>query len=297
MSLVPDGLLLPTFTDSHVHLGLFDPRALVGGGIGRVLDLGWNPAIAVGWLDSPDLLHVDIAGPLLAAPGGYPITSGWAPAAAVREIADAAGAATAIDEIVSAGSAVAKITLNSEAGPVWDDNLLASVVSLAHARSLPVVAHAQGAGQAERALDGGVDCLAHTPWTENLSDDVIRRMVGAMAWISTLDIHGWGSYGSDFARAIANLERFVAWGGKVHYGTDLGNGALPVGLNRRELEALAGAGLDAAALLASLRGLVPAASGDRTASVVPGALSLHDIRGIDELMHAIVITNPEEVPT
>jgi len=277
-------LVLPAFCDSHVHLGLVDPTALVAGGIGRVLDLGWDPAVAAGWAAAHPSLEVTIAGPLLAAPGGYPSTAGWAPPAATREIVDAAAASIAIADLVAGGSRVAKIALNAEAGPVWDDDLLAAVVTLAHDAGLPLIAHAQGTGQAARALDAGVDALAHTPWTETLSDEVLRRMVGRLAWISTLDIHGWGSYGDDFARAMGNLERFAAFGGTIHYGTDLGNGPLPVGLNRRELAALEGAGLGIRALVDSLRGFVPGSG----SSVVAGAEAIDELT-LGDLLTATVV--------
>ncbi|MGN6502452.1 MAG: amidohydrolase family protein, partial [Pseudolysinimonas sp.] len=260
-------MLLPVFTDSHVHLGLVDPADLIGGGVGRVLDLGWDPA--VDWHAPP--LIIDRAGPLLAAPGGYPLNAGWGPVAGTREIPDAAAAASAIARLADLGAAVAKITLNAEAGPVWNDSLLTTVVALAHEAHLPVVAHTQGAGQAKRALAADVDALAHTPRTETLSDAVIAQMAQRVAWISTLDIHGWGAYGDDFARALGNLERFAAAGGTVHYGTDLGNGPLPAGLNRRELEALDGAGVD---LVAALRGMLPV--DDRLVQDVP-ADTLADI--------------------
>lgn len=278
------GLVLPAFCDSHVHLGLVDPTELVAGGIGRVLDLGWDPAVAAGWSAAHPSLDIHVAGPLLAAPGGYPSTAGWAPAAATREIVDAAAASVAIADLVAGGSRVAKITLNAEAGPVWDDDLLAAVVTLAHDAGLPVIAHAQGTGQAARALDAGVDALAHTPWTETLSDEVLRRMVGRLAWISTLDIHGWGSYGDDFARAVGNLERFAAFGGTIHYGTDLGNGPLPVGLNPRELAALEGAGLGIRALVDSLRGFVPGSG----SSAIAGASHVDDLT-LDDLLTATVV--------
>src|SRR5690606_8700658 len=106
---------------------LVDPGELVAGGIGRVLDLGWDPAVVATWRDAHPGLAIDAAGPLLAAPGGYPSASGWAPAQATREVADAAAASAAIAELVAAGSRVAKVTLNSDAGPVWDDELLAAV--------------------------------------------------------------------------------------------------------------------------------------------------------------------------
>ena len=59
-----------------------------------------------------------------------------------------------------------------------------------------------------------------------------------MAWMSTLDIHGYGEGGAAFEIAADNLARFSARGGTVLYGTDLGNGPLPAGLNGRELAAL-----------------------------------------------------------
>lgn len=276
-------LTLPAFCDSHVRLGLVDPGLLVAGGIGRVLDLGWDPAVSATWAGAHPELDIAVAGPLLAAPGGYPSTAGWAPPAATREVADVDDAAAAIADLVAAGSRVAKITLNSEAGPVWSDALLEHVVSRAHAAALPVVAHAQGTGQAARALEAGVDALAHTPWTETLPDDLLHRMVGRLAWISTLDIHGWGSYGADFARALGNLERFAAFGGDIHYGTDLGNGPLPVGLNRRELAALQGAGLAMPALVATLRGFLPGGG----SSVIADADHVDDLT-LDDLLTAAV---------
>jgi hypothetical protein len=108
-----------------------------------------------------------------------------------------------------------------------------------------------------------------------------------MAWISTLDIHGWGAYGDDFARAVGNLERFVAFGGTVHYGTDLGDGPLPVGLNRRELLALQGAGLSVPGLLAALRGLLPPAPG-APEMLIPDDLTPDDLT-LDDLLNAVVV--------
>ncbi|MGV8897467.1 MAG: amidohydrolase family protein [Rhodoglobus sp.] len=252
-----EGTILPGFTDSHVHLGLVDAATLRENGIARVLDLGWDPAIAREWRRTTDarLPVTDIAGPILTAPHGYPSQSGWAPAEASRALGTMDDVAAAIAEVLAAGARVVKIALNSDAGPTLGDDILAVVVATAHRADLQVVAHAQGTGQAARALEAEVDALAHTPWTETLDDSVLRSMAERMSWISTLDIHGWGDYGTDFDRAFGNLERFAALGGRVHYGTDLGNGALPVGLNRRELTALATALPD---VIDSLVGLLPA---------------------------------------
>jgi hypothetical protein len=250
------GTIATGFTDSHVHLGLIDAAALVDGGIARVMDLGGDPAqiAALRELGRTDLdsVEVDFAGAFLTAPGGYPSDREWAPASSVRQVATPAESAAAIDELIGFGVSRIKIALNSETGPVWGDAMLATVVAQAHAAGLRVIAHAQGPGEAMRATGSGVDSLAHTPWTERLDDDSIAALAASVAITSTLDIHGYGDYAVDFATASDNLARFVSAGGRVLYGTDLGNGPLPVGINERELAALTEAGLGLEGLLGSL---------------------------------------------
>ena len=146
-----------------------------------------------------------------------------------------------------------KVTLNRDAGPVLDVATLQAVVAAATVAGLPVVAHCQGPGMVELALAAGVSALAHTPWTHRLDDEVVAEAVEAgQAWISTLDIHGYGTASPDQDRAVDNLARFHAAGGRVLYGTDLGNGPLPEALNLREVGLLADAGLADDDLLAAL---------------------------------------------
>jgi hypothetical protein len=105
----------------------------------------------------------------------------------------------------------------------------------------------------ELALAAAVSALAHTPWTHRLDDEVVAEAVEAgQAWISTLDIHGYGSPSAEQDRAVDNLARFHAAGGRVLYGTDLGNGPLPEALNLREVGLLAEAGLSDHDLVATL---------------------------------------------
>jgi len=246
--LVGRGTVLPGFLDAHVHLALIDPRLLSGGGISRVLDLG-------GWqshgrrTSMPDLAY---AHQFITAPGGYPSRADWAEPAWSCEVATTADAAAAVDLQAAAGASVLKITLNSPAGPVLGSEALAAVVARAHERGLPVVAHAEGSKQADRAFVAGVDAFAHTPFSERLADDLVTAMAARMTWISTLDIHGWGSPTAAFDIASDNLRRFHAAGGRVLYGTDLGNGPLPLGVNHREIDALLGAGLSPEDVLAAL---------------------------------------------
>ena len=233
------------FRDHHVHLGLVDPATLPASGIGGVVDLGWSPEVAT--LRAP--VEVVYAGRFLAAPGGYPSDRSWAPAGCIRFVGSPEEAAAAVAEQASLGAALVKVTLNAEAGPVPSGDTVAAVGAAA---AVPVVAHAQGDGMVELALAAGIPVLAHTPWTSVLADDVVREAAARQVWISTLDIHGYGEATSDRDIALANLRRFWAAGGRVLYGTDLGNGPLPVGLNLREVALVREAGLPDVAVLDAL---------------------------------------------
>lgn len=237
------GTLLPLLGDAHVHLGLIEPEKLPAGGIGRVVDLGWSLASAQQWgAGSIPGLEVDYVGNFVTAPGGYPSDRSWAPADATVFVTDPEAA---VKKQHSAGASALKITLNSSAGPVLSDNELQALVWASLNNGLMPVIHAEGEGQAERAIRSGLVYLAHTPFSEVLSDELIAYAArNNRGWMSTLDIHGYGNYGHDFEIACDNLTRFAASGGTVLYGTDLGNGPLPVGINTREIAALMKCGLD-----------------------------------------------------
>lgn len=259
------GSFIGGFTDHHVHLQLVDPYLLRGGLIGRVLDLGSDPAAISGFVqyvaerygDQPGGVSVAYSGAFLTPPGGYPSDRDWAPAGSVREVGSLDDAASAVAEMKAAGASVIKVASNSVAGPVFDDATIAHIVRTADRLGLLVVAHAEGRGEAQRMLRLGIRALAHAPFTERLSDTEVARQAGRIAWISTLAIHD----GEAREIAIDNLRRFHAHGGTVRYGTDMGNGDTPVALSRAEIAALREAGVRGAALI---RALVPvAATADR----------------------------------
>jgi len=249
------GVLLPGFCDHHVHVQLLPVDALTrlaAGGFSRVVDLGGSPDV-LATLAEPDAFSatLEFAGAFLTAPGGYPGDRAWAPADSWREIASADDAELAVAEQVAAGASRIKITLNAEAGPVWSDALLAEVVAEARAAGLPVVAHVEGAGQAERAIAAEVDVLAHTPFSAVLLSDAIAQAVAqGQRWLSTLAIHEPAVR----AVAVANARAFREAGGELLYGSDLGNGEQPLGLNPAELEALVEAGCDETGVLRALVG-------------------------------------------
>jgi imidazolonepropionase-like amidohydrolase len=229
------------FTDHHVHLDLVDPAAVAAGGLARVLDLGSAGSVSAGDVE------VVRAGKMLTAVGGYPSTRPWAEGGLFRQVRpdEVEGA---VAEQVADGAALIKIALNADAGPVWPDDVLAAVVASAHAAGRRVVAHVEGDGQSARALTAGVDALAHAPFTERLPDAEIAGHARAVTWISTLRIH------DDPSHALDNVRRFHAAGGRILYGTDMGNGPSPGGVERDELELLLAAGLTRDDLIAALTG-------------------------------------------
>ena len=248
------GTLMPGIVDRHVHLGLVDAAALADTAVVEVHDLGWVPRIARGWkIDPPTGGLVRIAGPFLTALGGYPVGRAWAPSGSVRELAGPADGVRAVDEAAAHRHDLIKLVLHS-GGPLLDDATLVAVVRAAHRRHLPVGVHAEGEGQARRAFEAGADILVHVPWTESVPDDLLRAMAGSMRWTSTFAIHTE----TDRGRALDNARRFIRLGGRLDYGTDMGNdmyeGPMPVGPRPEEISALGQAGLTGDALLESLTG-------------------------------------------
>ncbi|MDR6689969.1 imidazolonepropionase-like amidohydrolase [Microbacterium sp. 1154] len=293
---VEAGSALPAFVDHHVHLHLIDSGSLARRGIAAVVDLGGDPAALARRPEG--LPRIAFAGAFLTVPGGYPDGRSWAPRSVVRFVTDASrhpgvhgGARTAVDEQADAGASVIKVALHADAGPVLTDAALAAVVASATERGLPVVAHAQGPGQVDRAIAAGVSVLAHTPFDAPVSRRTLARAVASgQAWISTLDIHR----GADRERAVANLRAFAARGGRVLYGTDLGNGSLPLGVNRRELLALIEADVRGDALVAALTDPWPrTAPIDAVSTFVAGDTPTDDDELATWLSHATVVPTEE----
>jgi imidazolonepropionase-like amidohydrolase len=243
-----NAFLMPGVVDRHVHIALSDPGAVVANGCTAVRDLAW-PAEDIFPLveasESPSFHGPLIrgAGPMVTVPGGYPSRSGWAPPGTGVEVRGPEQAAEAVRLLVERGAAVIKVALNAVAGPTLSDEELLAACDAAHAAGTIATAHVQGKGEAARALGAGVDEFAHCPWSERLPDDLIRAMARRMRVVSTLDIHSYGRDTPDLLTALDNLRRFVEAGGRVAYGTDLGNGPIPPGIHAREAAHLARAGL------------------------------------------------------
>lgn len=281
------GTLLQPLLDAHVHSALVHLPAVRGGGISAVWDLGGNPAGVAALAGRPGMPAMRWAGPFLTAPGGYPSDRSWAPAGSCRALRSPDDAAAAVTEAVAGGASLIKATLHT-GGPMLDGRTLAAVAGAAHAVGVPLVVHAEGPGTVAAAYDAGADMLAHTPWTEPVDPGLIRAAAMRMTWISTVDIHR-GTPGREVA--IGNLRRFRAAGGTVRYGTDLGNGPLPAGVNPGEIRALQDAGLTPADVLAAM------AADDETADPgwIPGGLEL-DPAGFADVLATARVCGPDVRP-
>ena len=282
------GTLLPGLVDAHVHSGLADMGTVRAGGIAGVWDLGGVPAkvaalAARARQPGTELPHIRYAGPFLIAPGGYPSDRSWAAAGSWWEINSVADARPAVQQAVRAGAGLIKVTAHT-GGPTLPAPVLEALVTAAHDAGVPVVVHAEGEGTVAAAHSAGADMLAHTPWTEPLGDELLRACAERMTWISTLDIHGWGDPDPAREIAVGNLRRFLGYGGAVRYGTDLGNGPLPAGVNTREIRLLSAAGLTPDGILTAMT-----ESDSTTVSWVAGGLDLEPAAFADSLATARVL--------
>ncbi len=228
--------------DSHVHLDyLRAPEEMATGGIAAAVDLAAPMAIfderRAGEFAPLQLL---VAGPMLAAPGGYP-TQGWGAAGFGLECADTQAALAAVDDLAERGASVIKISL--ENGPRLSDETITAVIERAHEHGLKVLAHALGDADAAAAADFDVDGLAHTP-LEPLTAATSNAFEGRVV-ISTLNAFGAGE------NAINNLKSLRESGALVLYGTDFGN-SVTAGIDSAELAAMGAAGMDGNAILEAL---------------------------------------------
>ena len=273
-ALVVDGTgatLLPGFVDAHVHLGFHPPGRVLAGGVTTVRDLGWpqerlaalrreaaDPAAA-----SPRLLA---AGQILTVPGGYPTRAPWAPPGTARPVDGVAEAVLAVAELAGAGAAVVKVALDDRVGPTLPAAVLAAVVKAAGERGLGDTAHVGTAAEVAKALAAGVGELAHWPFDPGgLPAALVDALAGSMVAVPTLHI-------DPSPARLAGVRRFVARGGRVVYGTDLGNQGPPPGVDVEELRLLVEAGLDPGQALAAATSAAAAHLGlDGAGRIVPGA--------------------------
>jgi imidazolonepropionase-like amidohydrolase len=246
--------ILPGFIDAHVHIAFADPSEVVSNGVTTARDLAWVPdeiwpLVRRSRADDFNGPLLVAAGQMLTAEGGYPTRASWAARGTERIVSDPHDAASAVDEQVDNGAIIIKVALNRDAGPTLQPDTLRAIVNAAHDRGLRVTGHVTGIDELRKALDAGLDELAHVPMSsERIPDRMIDDMVeGDMTVVPTLSIR----FARDQEVAIDNLRRFFAAGGRVVYGTDLGNEGPAPGIDLREIQAMGRAGMSERDIIAS----------------------------------------------
>jgi imidazolonepropionase-like amidohydrolase len=232
---VQGGTIMPGLINAHVHAG-FDAETLKAwaqGGVTTVRDLGAFEPNTAQLFDTRDALRaipecarLVSVGMFVNVEGGYPITPWRLQAITITSPKEAR---QAVNRLVDDGADVIKTAFESgyafgQSGwPLLSPEVATALVETAHERGKPVTAHVTSARDLERALDAGVDEIAHMV-VDRLPEELISRMVEAgTRWVPTLEL--WQrvsrqssvSYG---ARSIENLALFVEAGGEVALGTD-----------------------------------------------------------------------------
>lgn len=250
-----DATLLPGFIDLHVHTGsIYDYIALVDEGVTTVRDLGSSERV----LRFPDAapLEVVAAGPLITVPGGYPVpVYGRSIAAPIEGPTEARAK---VRQLASNGAGVIKIAVTTgfvRRWPTLSVREIKAIVEEAHAHRLKVTAHVDEAEGVRRALNAGVDEWAHIPCTKVPPELLNEAATAEVEVVGTLHVLE-GCLGS-----LPNAKAFVDVGGSLLYGSDLGNGGIPFGIDVEELELMMRAGLSLEEVLASATSLAGEALG------------------------------------
>lgn len=246
-----DATLLPGFIELHAHLTFrhVPADAVLRHGITTLRDVG-------GPLHQPyggdGKLRLMTSGPILTAPGGYPIPSLGETDIAIA-VEDEAQARAAVGKLVAGGAVVIKVALEpgGEAGAPWagghahghghhndggsspwpllPENVVKAIVDEAHRLSRKVSAHLSEAQGVRIALATGIDEWAHTP-CEALPEDLLNQAAAQhVKIISTIDTL------SKCPGVFDNVKRLAALGAEFLYGAEIAHPDIPWGIDAQEL--------------------------------------------------------------
>jgi imidazolonepropionase-like amidohydrolase len=245
--------ILPGFFNAHVHGAYNEVRlaAWAKEGVTTVRDLSarlWPPPTALIDRVEKDNRYARLisGGIFITAPGGYPIAVYGGNG---RRLSSTEEAAPAVNEMLDQGAYVIKISLESGQIfgwriPVLTTEQAKAIVAAAHQRGTLVSAHALGTWDLKRAIEAGVDDVAHMV-VFPIDDDSIKAMIEReMYWVPTLEL--WKNVKqTKYEIAIDNLKRYVAAGGQVALGTDYEGYDAPfqLGMPTQEIAGMSEAGM------------------------------------------------------
>jgi imidazolonepropionase-like amidohydrolase len=258
---VEGATIVPGFINAHVHAAYDEDtlKAWAKGGVTTVRDMGAFEVYSPELFDFRDEANVRRQWARLAAvgsfvnvEGGYPIVYWGGHAVTLDSPEDAQ---QTVSRIVSDGADVIKTAIESgvsfgQSGwPLLSPEEAVAIVEAAHERGTPVSVHVTISQDLERALDAGMDDMAHMV-TDRVPDELITRMVESDTyWVPTIELWQGVSrnYSVGYGRtAIDNLGRFFDAGGKVALGTDYAgapNIDFDLGMPIHEIESMQEAGM------------------------------------------------------
>jgi imidazolonepropionase-like amidohydrolase len=250
---VQGATILPGFFNAHVHGAYNEVRlaAWAREGVTTVRDLGariWPPPQALSdWIKKDNRYARLISGGIfITPPGGYPIAVFGGNG---KTISTTEEAAPAVNEMLDQDADVIKISLESgqifgRQIPMLTTEQVKAIVAAAHQRGTRVSAHATVTNDLQRAIDEGVDDMAHMV-VDPINDDLIKGMIDRdMYWVPTIELWMNVGQGQD-VNVIENLRRYVTAGGKVALGTDFEGYHTPfqLGMPTKEIAWMSEAGM------------------------------------------------------
>lgn len=226
---VKGATILPGFINAHVHRGYseYNLKVWAQSGVTTVRDLGADPreplfSIRDSVARENQYARLVAAGPLVTVPDGYPLVPFGSESVLI--VMSPEDARVKVGNLLDDGADVIKVAV--ERGRIFDREIptlspeeLAAIVAVAHERGTLVSAHVTSSKDLSRALDRGVDDIAHMVVTY-VSDELLERMVkDDVYWVPTLEL--WKGVDRELGNtAVENLRRFCNAGGNVALGTD-----------------------------------------------------------------------------
>ncbi len=253
-----DATLLPGFIELHAHLGFHHIPAdtVLKHGITTIRDVGGPLHQPYGGDGS---LRVLTSGPIITAPGGYPIPEMGAENIAIA-VSTEQQARETVRMLIDGGAVVIKVALEpgGEAGAPWTSghhhagatrdnhkaipskkawpllpkNIGKAIVDEAHKLGRKVTAHIGEAKGAKIAVDAGIDEWAHTPCDIIPVALLKKAAVQNVKIITTLDTL------SKCSGVAHNANTWATQGGEFLYGAEIAHPDIPWGIDGQELIAM-----------------------------------------------------------
>ena len=147
------------------------------------------------------------------------------------EVSAAREASAAANAAIQKGADAIKVFASGQRGTTLDTDVIRSAVTVAHEAGKPVFVHPNTSADIHRALDGGVDVIAHTtpasgPWQEALIKKAVALDAALtptlMLWKSFMRHDRRSTQDTVVETAVRQLSGWRSGGGDVLFGTDLG---------------------------------------------------------------------------